>query len=95
MSDVYVVNHGGYSYDTAKRFGNLIFMSKGYVTPENLDDVKEKLHSIIRTSLPTDYLLLSGSPLLCVIAASIWTKHHGAARILHWTNGDYALYEYT
>jgi hypothetical protein len=90
---VYIVNHAGYDYEAAKTYGNLVFLTKGYIDLKEQPDVKDQLRSLIESATAEDYLLLSGNNLLCVAAFDLWKSIHGKVNILHWSNRKYDEYQ--
>lgn len=94
MPDVYVANHGGFNYDPARQFGTLVFMSKGFIVSSTLDDTFKRFKELINSSSPTDYLLLSGSSLICSIALHLWISKHGKCNVIHWAGQEYQVYNY-
>lgn len=91
---VFVTNYAGHIYDDAERFGKLIFITRGFVNFSSPDRLKYYVAEGIKESSPDDYLLLSGSALLCTLISMIWLKKNGKIKILNWdkksgTNGQY------
>jgi hypothetical protein len=86
---VYIVNHAGFNYESAKEYGTLVFLSKGYIDLKTNPEVIPSLKSLIESATPDDILLLSGNNLLCVIAVDLWKSIHQKVNILHWSNGKY------
>ena len=81
---VYIANHAGSNYDDAKRFGDLVYMSRGSYQQDELDHILEKIKNYIKDSYPTDYLILDGARLLCSYAFSVWQVKHGFVNLLQW-----------
>jgi hypothetical protein len=73
MSTVYVVNfNANYDYTDAARFGEVVYMSKGYLPDRSPEDMAKLFREYAVNSKPEDYLLLSGSNILCAIAVAEW-----------------------
>lgn len=89
---VYVTNFTGFEYSEAEKFGEMVFMTEGYVDFKNINKVTEKLAFFIQKSKPDDYLLLSGNNLLCAIALHHWLMFHGTCKVLHWQLKNYVEY---
>lgn len=81
---VYVVNHTGNDYSDAKRFGQIVYLSKGPYEQDELDHVLDKIKNYIADSYPTDYLVLDGARLLCSYAFTLWMVKHGHVNLLQW-----------
>jgi len=74
---VYVVNHNLQDMSTAERFGELIYLTEGkgvniFSSDALLSELKPKLENVEER----DFLLLSGHPILNVLASAlIWFKY--------------------
>jgi hypothetical protein len=80
---VFISNLSGHSYAKAESFGELKWLTKGYVSFGSLDRLKFQLaDKITAYTKSQDYLLLSGNGALCVFAALIWFQHHGVVKLL-------------
>lgn len=84
MNKVYVTNFSGYTYDKADQFGELIYITSGFVNVSNNQELRNKLNSFITKANKDDYLLLSGNNLLCALALHCWLNVHGVCKVLHW-----------
>lgn len=81
---VYVTNYAGHDYSVAEKFGKLVFVTRGYISFQSLDRVKYAVSEGIKGSEPEDYLLLSGTSIICVLAAIAWYHLHKYVRLLVW-----------
>lgn len=79
---VYVVNHTGNDYSDAKRFGDVVFMSRGPYEQDELDHVLDKIKNYIGDTSVSDYLVLDGGRLLCSHAYYLWLVKHGSIKLL-------------
>jgi hypothetical protein len=80
---VFISNLSGHSYAKAESFGELKWLTKGYVSFGSLDRLKFQLaDKITAYTKKEDYLLLSGNGALCVFASLIWYQHHGVVKLL-------------
>lgn len=80
---VYVTNYNGnYDYSSAESYGELINMTQGFIPFHRYDAVLNTFENYAKTANENDYLLLSGSNLVCALAVSAWIKHRGSARLL-------------
>lgn len=87
MSQVFVTNHSGFSYKNAEKFGEINYLTKGFVDlRHDYKGIVDKLKNIIETTKPEDYLLLSGNNTLCVIASNLWMDKHNQCNLLFWDN---------
>lgn len=80
---VWVVNFAGHDYTEAEHFGKIEKLTIGYVSMQSLDRVKFDLTKKIKEETDSlDYLLLSGKPFLCAVAATAWLYIHGRVKLL-------------
>ena len=95
MSRVWIANYAGHEYLPAAQYGSLKYITKGYISFSSLDRLKFHIATQISESQPNDFLLLSGTTIISVIAALIWFAMHGKIRLLNWDKkaldgrGDY------
>ena len=81
---VFVSNFSGYQYDKAEAYGDLIYMTHGFVPLNDLGEIRKKLVAFIEQSRQEDYLILSGHNLLCALISILWREKHGYVNILHY-----------
>jgi len=82
---VFITNYAGHTYEGAHKYGEFVYLTKGYISFKSLDRIKYTIaEQIINESTPADWLLLSGVPALSAIAAAIWVAHHGQVKLLVW-----------
>lgn len=83
-STVWVVNFSGHDYSDARRFGEIDFLTKGYVSRGSLDRMLGTVAEQIAQTSPSDWLLPSGLIPLNVLAAACWFEKHNGLRLLLW-----------
>jgi hypothetical protein len=104
MPKVYVVSNNGFDLTNAEKFGEVIYLTSGFVdVHKDYDKLKEKLTNILKDATPDDYLLLVGVNLLCVMAYEIMSnafasknlEDYPKAKLLHWNSKlrDYSVYQ--
>lgn len=89
---VYVTNFAGHDYTKAERYGEIAYVTKGYVSFHSLDRIKYRICEALQGSDSEDWLLLSGIPMICVVAACYWLwKHKKVKLLIHdkRSDGDY------
>lgn len=79
---VFVTNAAGHDYSAAEKYGELVWVTKGYVSFQSLDRVKYQVCEQLKSSNSEDWLLLSGTLLISVIAATCWLHMHGQVKLL-------------
>lgn len=81
---VWVANWGGHDYSTAEEFGELNFLTRGYVSMGSLDRLFYTITQAVTKASPEDYLLLSGLLALNSVATLVWFHIHKRAKLLVW-----------
>jgi hypothetical protein len=83
MPKVYCTNYNGsYDYSAAEKFGTVIHMTQGFVPPHRHDAIMQVFENYAKTANSEDYLLLSGSNLVCAIATVAWLNYNPGIRLL-------------
>jgi hypothetical protein len=83
MPKVYVTNYNGnYDYSKAEAFGELINMTQGFIPSHRYDVTIRTFENYAKTASDEDYLLLSGSNLVCGLAVAAWLKHRKSCHLL-------------
>lgn len=92
-STVWIVNYAGHDHSTAEEYGELDFLTRGYVSMGSLDRLFYTVTEAIEKTEEEDYLLLSGLIVLNALAASVWLQRHGKVKLLLWDQklGHYRL----
>lgn len=92
---VFVTNFSGHDYTDAKRYGELYYITRHYVSFGHLDRVKvDILKAIVEQGAKaTDYLLLSGRDIISVVAALFWYEMFGQAKLLVWDKKEHQYQE--
>lgn len=91
---VFVTNMSGYEYESAEKFGDLVYVTQGFIKLDKLDNLKKLFKKFIDSASAEDYLLLSGNTLVCALAVHLWMEKFGTAKVLHWNfnTKEYDLY---
>lgn len=82
---IYIINNSGHRYDLALELfpeAELISMTRGNVNPTQVDRLTFNLNEHIARTLESDYLLLSGAPILNALAAQLWILRHEVCQFL-------------
>lgn len=91
MAAVYVTNKAGLDFTAASKWGELNFITQGYVNFGDVEKLSLKINEVIMDSKPEDFLVLAGNNLLCVMVAIIWLRKHGRLNVLHWVLDEYIV----
>lgn len=81
-SKVFVTNFAGHDYSKAEKYGEIVWITRGYVSFHSLDRVKYRICESVSTSSSEDWLLLSGIPMICVVSALYWYFLHKKVKLL-------------
>ena len=84
---IFVVNDSGHRYDLAKKLPGLhnaryTYLTRGSISPTKVDRIAFSLIQGIAESKESDFLLLSGSPIINALAGMIWTLQHPTCNLL-------------
>ena len=82
MPKVYIVNKSIHDYSDAERFGELEFLSTGNLKRFSTSRAYRKFWPILSKSSAKDYLLISGMPMLCIVASFILALKHKRLNLL-------------
>lgn len=83
MPKVYVTNYNGnYDYSKAESYGELIHMTQGFIPTSRYDGALKTFENYAKTASDEDFLLLSGSNLVCALAVAAWLRHRGSIKLL-------------
>lgn len=84
VTRVYVANFAGHDYAPAAKYGQLVFVTRGFISFQGLDRVKFQVAQGMADSRPDDWLALSGTNIINVLAALLWYQMHGLVKILNY-----------
>jgi hypothetical protein len=79
---VWLVNKGGHDYKDLERFGRIIPLTTGNINPFNPDRLMVSLGQQLKMAHPEDYLAISGSPILNMLAMAMWLRKYPEVQIL-------------
>lgn len=91
---VFIPNLTFHDYNDAKRFGQLVALSKGSIDSISLEHATESFKDKLREheAHPDDHVLISGAPFLNAITCGIFLHWFGHVRVLQW-NGILKEYD--
>lgn len=72
----------GHDYSKVQKYGELCAITTGHVDFGSLDRIKFTVAEGIKETTADDYLVLSGTIVLNVIAAVLWYHKHGTVKLL-------------
>ena len=83
-SKVWVSNFSGHDYTKLSRFGEIRFITRGFVAFDTLDRVKYTVAEGMIEVEENDYLALSGASIIGVIAAILWYIRFKKVQVLNY-----------
>lgn len=91
--NVYILPHADHNYESAKYYGNLIYIHRGFLDLKNPAQLQVLLTAAILHSHEEDYLLLAGPALACIIVALTWYHVNGKCKLLAYDSRDGGSYK--
>jgi len=88
---VFVTNYNGsYDYSSAEKHGELVNMTQGFIPLHRATSILSTFENYAKQATSDDFLLLSGSNLVCALAMAAWMKHRPNVSLLqhHKVNGQ-------
>ena len=83
MRRVYIPNKSGHDFSPAEKFGRLCFLSKGKWREKfDVNKIYRQFVEAMSTSEAEDYLVMTGLPIMNIIAAAILARKHGRLNLL-------------
>jgi hypothetical protein len=104
MPKVYVTNYNpNFQYDAAEEFGDVIYMTEGVQSKAKMSKLYDVFKAFAQRASEEDFVMLSGTNLVCAIATSAWLSIHPRMNVLQHTNfipngqtkAQYILHEIT
>lgn len=86
---VFVPNKGGHDYSAAERFGQLIFVTEGYIDRWHVTHMYRAWAKVLEESGPDDYILETSLNTLCSVGAACFAYKHQRLNLLLFKDGDY------
>lgn len=71
MAKVYIVNDANYDYSKAEQYGELVYVTRGKIPIFKTSTVRAMLEKGLVKFTKDDYLLISGSAIVNIMAATI------------------------
>jgi len=89
VKKVYIINKGGHDFEDAARFGDLVYLSEGRISPFAITNMYRTFSEYIGGSSSEDFILLTGLPVMQAIACSMFAWMHGRLNLLLFKDGRY------
>lgn len=84
MPNVWIINKGEHSYESAEAYGDLKEITNGRVNIFQTDNLKAKIATALAEATKEDFLLLSGSIIPNALAIHHMIQANGFVKCLVW-----------
>ena len=91
MPKVFIPNKSAHDFSQAEKWGELVFLSDGYLNKYAVNEVYRIFAPILEESSPNDYILLTSLTVVCCIAVAIMSAIHGIVNLLIYKDGKYVV----
>jgi len=89
MARVYIPNRSGHNFADAKRFGEIIYITEGFINKTKINNMYRACTEAMQDAKPDDYIIISGIGALNMIAAAVFARITGRLNLLMFNNGRY------
>lgn len=86
--NVFIANFQNRDFSPAEKFGEAIFVTKGYVPLDDMTKVRNNLKKFVDLSSQHDYLILNGPSVVVTLLSLLWFTKHGYINVLSWDGKD-------
>lgn len=89
MPKVYVLNQSGHDFSDAERFGECIFVTKGTISPFNVNNMYRIFMDAFEDAEASDYILITSLTILGCVACSLFAHKFSRLNLLLFKDGKY------
>ena len=82
MPKVYIPNKSSHNFDSAKQYGELVYVTEGNVNRYATNKIYRQVAEVMQDSQPDDYIIVTGLPELQIILTSYFVCRHGKLNLL-------------
>lgn len=86
MPKVFVANYQDMDFTPAQQFGELVFITQGYIPLNDLEKVRAQIKKFVDLSSPSDYIIQNGPSVIVTLLAVLWFMKHGYINMLSWNS---------
>ncbi len=86
---VYIPNKSSHDFSDAKRFGELVYITEGFVDRFNTNYMYRAFMQAFEESNAEDYILVSSMNILNCIGTACFARKHGRVNLLLFRRGEY------
>lgn len=81
---VFVAGLSHHNYEAAKAFGDLVIVVSGNVDLDDIEEIKKTIHTTMQHAEETDWVLLSGAPIICILCILFMLSRFDHVNVLQW-----------
>ncbi len=89
MSKVFVVNKSAHDFSAAEQYGELVYLSEGYMSRYSTNNMHRLFTDAMKESKEDDYIVPCSLNVMNSIACAIFAVMHGKLNLLLFKNGSY------
>lgn len=93
MPKVYVPNRSHHDFTDAERFGELVFLTEGYLNRFNINQIFLQCSEAMKDAHIEDYILISSLSIVNAAAASLMAERFGKLNFLIFDQRRYVHHE--
>jgi len=83
MPKVFVPNKGGHPFDKAERYGELVYITEGWLPDRyGVNSMWRLAQNALQDSSSEDYIILTGLTTICVVCCCMFVAMHGRLNLL-------------
>jgi hypothetical protein len=86
---VFIVNNSSHDFTSAKKFGELVFLSEGPMSRYATNSMVRDFTALMVNSSPSDYIVPCSLNVMNSIACAIFACAHGRLNLLLFKDGQY------
>ena len=81
---VFIANYQDKDFSSADQFGEVVFVTKGFVPLHDMTKVRNGLKKFVDLSSQHDYLVINGPSVIVTLLSILWFTKHGYLNVLSW-----------
>ena len=86
---VFIPNKSGHDFSASSKYGTATYITQGLINRFSVGHMARKWALHLRSSLPSDFIMLTSLTILTVVGAAIFGHLHGRINLLIFRNNKY------
>lgn len=82
MPKVYIPNKSSHNFDSAKQYGELVYVTEGNVNRYATNKMYRQIAEVLSDSCADDFIVVTGMPELQIVLNSYFATKHGKLNLL-------------